>query len=248
MGFWGCGYETASGQRKWLNRDPIQEQGGINLYGFVGNNPINNIDPYGLLDYYYSGGSLLQPSGPVPYLEGDTWYGNIGAGVYNTIPLAYNGLFGWISNIGTDEGTASANGDYTGLILAGVTDVAGLIPGEGEEVNLLRPYCEGKGHHIPPKSMFNGALGYDHKKALALPLDMLRKLGIDHDAISGAQNKLYNALAKTGQPPTWDAIQQIETKALVSGGANPGLAQSLVQQAIQALQKAGVSPKRIPWN
>ena len=29
---------------RWINRDPIEEQGGINVYGFVGNNGITNID------------------------------------------------------------------------------------------------------------------------------------------------------------------------------------------------------------
>jgi hypothetical protein len=43
-----CGYESASGQQNWLNRDPIGEAGGINLYGFVGNNPVNFVDPDGL--------------------------------------------------------------------------------------------------------------------------------------------------------------------------------------------------------
>jgi RHS repeat-associated protein len=33
--------------QRWLNRDSIGEGGGINLYGFVGNNPVNWIDPYG---------------------------------------------------------------------------------------------------------------------------------------------------------------------------------------------------------
>ncbi|HEX8234530.1 MAG TPA: RHS repeat-associated core domain-containing protein [Abditibacteriaceae bacterium] len=31
----------------WLNRDPIQEQGGLNLYTFVSNNAINKIDAHG---------------------------------------------------------------------------------------------------------------------------------------------------------------------------------------------------------
>lgn len=35
---------------KWMTRDPIGERGGINLYGFVGNNAVNWIDPLGLTE------------------------------------------------------------------------------------------------------------------------------------------------------------------------------------------------------
>jgi RHS repeat-associated protein len=34
--------------QRWLNRDPIQESGGINLYGFSHNNPTDLVDPLGL--------------------------------------------------------------------------------------------------------------------------------------------------------------------------------------------------------
>ncbi len=39
-------YNPATG--KWLKRDPIQEQGGLNLYGFVGNNSVSYFDLFGL--------------------------------------------------------------------------------------------------------------------------------------------------------------------------------------------------------
>ena len=33
---------------RFITRDPIGEVGGLNLHGFVGNDPINNVDPWGL--------------------------------------------------------------------------------------------------------------------------------------------------------------------------------------------------------
>lgn len=33
---------------RWLSRDPIRERGGVNLYRYVGNNPVNQTDPLGL--------------------------------------------------------------------------------------------------------------------------------------------------------------------------------------------------------
>jgi len=44
--YYGYRYYNASTGR-WLNRDPIEELGGVNLYGFVANNPVNQIDILG---------------------------------------------------------------------------------------------------------------------------------------------------------------------------------------------------------
>ncbi len=38
-------YDPATG--RWVNRDPIEEDGGLNLYAFVLNGPINQFDAYG---------------------------------------------------------------------------------------------------------------------------------------------------------------------------------------------------------
>jgi uncharacterized protein RhaS with RHS repeats len=43
------GYDSGAG--RWLNRDPIEEEGGLNLYGYVANNPLAFIDPLGLQSY-----------------------------------------------------------------------------------------------------------------------------------------------------------------------------------------------------
>jgi RHS repeat-associated protein len=41
-------YSTSSGS--WSSRDPLEEQGGVNLYEFVGNEPLSRVDPHGLVD------------------------------------------------------------------------------------------------------------------------------------------------------------------------------------------------------
>jgi RHS repeat-associated protein len=44
---YGFRYYAPQWQR-WLSADPIGEAGGVNLYGFVGNAPVDTFDPHGL--------------------------------------------------------------------------------------------------------------------------------------------------------------------------------------------------------
>jgi RHS repeat-associated protein len=47
LSYYGYRFYAASLGR-WLTRDPLGEKGGLNLYGFVGNGPMNQVDYYGL--------------------------------------------------------------------------------------------------------------------------------------------------------------------------------------------------------
>ncbi len=115
----------------------------------------------------------------------------------------------------------------------------------------MKPYGgPGGGHHVPAKSAFEGAPGYDPKAALAIPNAEMTRLGVQHlKLVTPAQQKLYTAFAKTGKTLTWEAMETIETEALIAGGMEAGMARATVQKAIQALKDAGVSgPTRIPWS
>ena len=48
-GLYSYGYRFyAPGLGRWINRDPIREAGGTNIYAFVSNNPVNRVDRRGL--------------------------------------------------------------------------------------------------------------------------------------------------------------------------------------------------------
>jgi len=75
--YYGFRYYEPNLQR-WLNRDPIKEWGGLNLYQFVGNGPVDSIDPDGSFfkNFFKDLGNDLwnwmygNPGAPNPDMEG----------------------------------------------------------------------------------------------------------------------------------------------------------------------------------
>ncbi len=49
---------------RWASRDPIEESGGLNLYGYVGNAPTNTVDPLGMWNADMHYGETFNIAGP----------------------------------------------------------------------------------------------------------------------------------------------------------------------------------------
>lgn len=69
---WFRAYDPTSA--RWLSKDPIAEAGGLNLYGYVGGNPINRADPFGL-DWIYK-----QSTGQLTHVDPNGSSTNVGNG------------------------------------------------------------------------------------------------------------------------------------------------------------------------
>ena len=103
-------YAAAFG--RWPNRDPIEEIGGANLFGFVANTPINAIDLIGLVErtVRYVGKSFINSVGPL---------GSLGNRVGLPSPPSI------ISVNGIDLGEISGDGQYADQRLAILASLVG---------------------------------------------------------------------------------------------------------------------------
>jgi len=114
------GYDAESG--RWISRDPIAEIAGFNVYTYVGQNPINIFDPFGLEGYW---SSLLQNSNPLNS-EGSFYATATSIGESSGGMLAY----AWAKVTGNkglaDAAIAQIGNAYAGSVL-GQTECAGKL-------------------------------------------------------------------------------------------------------------------------
>ena len=102
LNYYGFRYYTPELGR-FLNRDPLGESGGANLYGFVGNNPVNNWDYLGLCDEA-ADYSVLESSnncGGATFSEIET-----GGSEYQDFVLATIEYWNWVNALSEHTGVA----------------------------------------------------------------------------------------------------------------------------------------------
>jgi RHS repeat-associated protein len=69
-GFYNYGFRLYEAPNaRWLSKDPIGERGGINLYGMVGNDPVNRVDVLGHETFYPTPLELAHAAGINAYLK-----------------------------------------------------------------------------------------------------------------------------------------------------------------------------------
>jgi RHS repeat-associated protein len=99
---WYRAYDPDTG--RWLSRDPIGEKGGLNLYGYVENSPVEHEDPYG----ESAVGAVLPWAGGAAVADGPLPVGDILAGAILAGAAAWD-LLDWVNSKGRYTCTATCN-------------------------------------------------------------------------------------------------------------------------------------------
>ena len=142
-------YDPAVG--RFVSRDPIGLQGGINQYAYVGNNPVNLTDPLG-----------LQAQSPLILAQSGNYFQTTLTDVAQSLAKVVPG------GEGMRNATASYNaGNYGTAVLWGVgalADVA-LTAGTGGESAAAKTAVEAVAPSIL-KNVTNDGIGYNSSRAL----------------------------------------------------------------------------------
>ena len=229
-GLYSYGFRFYSpGLGRWINRDPIGEAGGSNLYGFVGNNPVNMVDTNGMIGaavevtlfhrdftlhtpgYGHFGGDLLFDKGSAQNLGGDLskgWYA--GADGLNPFGSPYKDI-GYYSPCDKDAITSFRLGKVSQLSFAAAGGAYAAQAGW-----LYNPAMGSAGDiasNIATSASTNVLGGVAHRGVdrylLGKDVNPLDRQGIAEDALSGALGG-YAGLR---------AIPAGQTASSITGGA-----------------------------
>lgn len=104
--------KTASGILLWPSRDPVEEKGGVNLYGFVGNDGVNCVEFLGLKLIKYVG-----PAKPITASGG----GGACTGTWDAI-VQWKSGFNFNNSTAVNGATGTNDGTLTVTITVDLTD------------------------------------------------------------------------------------------------------------------------------
>lgn len=146
----------APGLKRWLSRDPLREAGGINLYAYVGDNPISYIDPNGqfLVAAAVGGGIGAIAGGFGAWATGGDWHDTALAAATGALTGGLIGLTNGASLLVTDSaiGGAAINAGF------GAGD-AGISNAIGQAYSMYRKPCTKFNYASLIGSTIGGAIG-----------------------------------------------------------------------------------------
>ncbi|MCB1062412.1 MAG: RHS repeat-associated core domain-containing protein [Verrucomicrobiae bacterium] len=101
-GYYNYGFRYYSPQiGRWLSRDPIEEEGGANLFAYAENSAIGTIDLHGLIDWNSKERKTTVPGVAEPGKSPPEFVGN----KYTVLTSAGNPILTWAPDFGRTNGT-----------------------------------------------------------------------------------------------------------------------------------------------
>jgi RHS repeat-associated protein len=167
-GYRACGYKTASGRPKWLSRDPLGEYAGIDVYGYVLNDPVNGSDPFGLWQITISGGDFFGGSITFGNNGGSGWFNgqwNLGAyvGLGEGLSFNFDPNNSGCHDVGADPSLRVAGQLGFGPNVEGQLDIRDVnnLANSDSEITLNPPVIPGLS--IPVIQQKNGQISFLNK-------------------------------------------------------------------------------------
>lgn len=126
-------YDASMG--RWLSRDPIEENGGLNLYNYVNGNPANLVDPLGLIDASGLGGSSTSTCKKDCHNEEEYWDLNKDGKLQKNEADNW-----WLSGGGKDVFVNNENISWSGLKIPKGKSIGSIFAISTTDAFLILPY------------------------------------------------------------------------------------------------------------
>lgn len=176
---------------RWLSRDPIGEKGGLNLYVFVGNNPINFFDPFGATaGTIADGGAAISAGGALTLASvGVGLLGRVQAGI-QAFDVIQEGMLAMADDQVSEE------------------EMAYMLQGAGKA---LASALVGKYAGAALSKIGDKVVRFGYEKAvqgLSTVADQLRKQGVDAEQIARTVSGMRRAIGAYAKTKTSSAMKE----------------------------------------